>query len=203
MFYETSATLAPALLYRISSRAHGEMMSCEMTEATMLVNKGNFMKTNMKNESGFTLIELILVIAIIGMLTAAIAPSFTTLLADSGEASAKGTAGAIQSSINTAIAQNIVAGYPGTGNTSSPVNISAAIDSASSGVCSSTNFCFSSVSSTPVSGNWRKTSATTYRFYVNPNDTTTNYLTYTYAPNTNGNSATFLCTSSAGTYVSC
>lgn len=198
MFYETNAMLAPALLYRISSRAHGEMRFCEMTEATMSVNKGNFMKTNVKNQSGFTLVELILVVAIIGMLTAAIAPSFTTLLADSGETSGKGTAGAIQSAINTTVAQNIVAGAT-TILPASLDGVSAGAACSSTAALSNTNTCFYQVTKTPVSSNWTKgTTANTYTYTF-----TGGSLTFTYAADTTNNTATFRCTSASGTGVSC
>ena len=166
------------------------------------------METNkINNQAGFTLIELILVVAIIGMLTAAIAPSFTTILADAGEASAKGIAGDVQSSINTIIAQNMAAGCTsslGSGcATTGAVDISGNLDAAGTGLCSTlASGCFSRVITSGVTNSsWSKTSATVYRYTVNGGGT----LDFTYTPGTN--TATFKCTtaaaSSGGAALSC
>src|SRR3989338_6222289 len=102
------------------------------------------MKTKITNQSGFTLIELILVIAILGILAVAVAPSFTNLLTNASTTGGRGTAGAIQSGINTMYAENVA------GNVTAAPGSSAAfwptlLDACAGGVCTTANPCFSNV----------------------------------------------------------
>lgn len=126
------------------------------------------MKT-IQNAKGFTLVELILCIAIVGMLTAAIAPSFGSLMANSAKTSVKGTVGAIQSAINVKMGENLLNGsselWPTTLDD----------DGGAVGVCSSRG-CFAEVLSQPLTApGWYKTSEGSYSYDANGIYATINY----------------------------
>src|SRR3989339_520177 len=54
----------------------------------------------MKNQKGFTLIELMIVVAIIGILSAIAIPKFADLIRKSNEGATKGNLGAVRSAIS-------------------------------------------------------------------------------------------------------
>lgn len=67
--------------------------------------------SNKKVHSGFTLIELVIVIVILGILAVAALPRFTDLSTDARTASIDGVAGALRSAASIAHATQVAKGY--------------------------------------------------------------------------------------------
>lgn len=101
------------------------------------------------NSKGFTLIELIMVIVILGILSAVAIPKYYDLQNEAKIAAEKGVVGGVRAGIHTYFAQNRV--FPTT------------LDSASVGNCTTANPCFDTVlAQGGITADWSKASGTTY-----------------------------------------
>lgn len=100
------------------------------------------------NRKGFTLIELILVIAILGILAVSALPRFLNISGNAHDAARDGVVGAVRSGIALVRAENLVAG----GSGAPPASLE-------SGAC-----CFGAVLSNPVGAteNWNLNTGSTY-----------------------------------------
>ena len=118
-----------------------------------------------KREKGFTLIELIMVIVLLGLLAVVAIPQFTNLQVQAQQAATQGVVGGVRSGIYTRyaanLAQNVVPAYPATlGGTA--------------GACSVANPCFGNVLTQPVTQDWTCTTAGTA--YTGPDGTVHTYV---------------------------
>jgi prepilin-type N-terminal cleavage/methylation domain-containing protein len=118
----------------------------------------------MFRKKGFTLVELVMVIVILGILAAVAIPYFYNLSADAKDAAEQGVLGGIRSGITTYYSNNKA--FPAT------------LDAASNAVCGTTNACFDLVLTQGgiTSSEWTRVSNTSYTH------TGTNTSTYTYTP---------------------
>ena len=105
-------------------------------------------------EKGFTLIELVMVIVVLGILGAVAAPQYVDLQSDAKIANENGVSGAVRAGISTYYVD------PARGNRTS---FPATLDGASNAVCSATNSCFDTVLPGGIRDQWTKISASTYR----------------------------------------
>jgi prepilin-type N-terminal cleavage/methylation domain-containing protein len=109
-----------------------------------------------KQKSGFTMIELIMVITALGFLAVAALPAYVNLIADAQTANEQGVANGVRAGIATQLVADYVAG-----NTN-PV-FPASLGGAANAVCTETNVCFTTVVPGGITENWRRMSSSTYR----------------------------------------
>ena len=99
----------------------------------------------MNNRKGFTLIELVMIIVILGILAAVAVPRFVDLQGDANAAAEAGVVGGIRAGIQTTFAENRA--FP------------ALLDAAVVAVCSAANPCFINVLDQGgiIDDSWEKT----------------------------------------------
>jgi len=103
----------------------------------------------MDDKKGFTLIELIMIIVVLGILAAVAVPKYFNLTTDAQAAAEKGVVGGVRSGITTYFANHKA--FP------------ASLDSASIGACSTTRVCFSNVlDQGAITSDWTKNTPTRY-----------------------------------------
>ncbi len=75
------------------------------------------------NQKGFTLIELIIVIVILGILAVTVAPRFLNLQDDARDATLQGIKGSLETSVSVVNGKAIIAGATGTSDGSESVDV--------------------------------------------------------------------------------
>ena len=110
-------------------------------------------------KKGFTLIELIMIIVILGILAAVAVPKYFNLQDQARQSAEKGVLGGVRGGIHTYFANHTA--YPAT------------LDSAGAGPCNTSNICFDKVlQQGGITADWNKTSDTVY---VGPTGTSYTY----------------------------
>ena len=118
-----------------------------------------------KNQKGFTLIELVLVITILGILAVAALPQFIDVSTNAATSAHQGVAGSVREGIALSRANDLVTNGP-------PGSYPATLDSNADGACAT---CFGSVLQQAVSdGSWTKAGTA----YTYSNGSVTQVYTY-------------------------
>jgi len=118
----------------------------------------------MKKKKGFTLIELVMVMILLGILAIVAIPKYFDLQSDARTAAEQGVVGGVRAGIYTYFAKNVA--FPGS------------LDAANVTSCGSSNTCFDTVLAQGgvQTNDWAKTSSNTYR---GPTNTTYTYTVAT------------------------
>lgn len=102
----------------------------------------------LKSNSGFTLIELILVISILGIMAVAVMPQFVDIQAEAQASQRDGTAAHIRDGINMQYALDLADDGDG--------DFPTTLDSATDGACVAANPCFGTVLQQGLEEGWTK-----------------------------------------------
>ena len=115
------------------------------------------MHTALRNARGFTLVELVIVIVLLGALTATAVPIFTNLQDEAAQAAEKAVIGSVRSAIGLKYAETAVTGTP---------TYPAKLDATSAGTAASesTPF-FVDVLIDPIVKDWKRDDS---GFYIGP-----------------------------------
>lgn len=110
--------------------------------------------SHISRQGGFTLIELVLVIAVLGIITASFLPKFTSVSVEATLAAENRVVGAVRSAIHLHYAEQCSLGNCGFPDV---------LDTALTALCSQSNPCFEDILAQPITDQWEKTTATRYK----------------------------------------
>ena len=94
----------------------------------------------LNNKHGFTLIELIMVIVVLGILAATAVPKYFSIRTEAADASAKGITAALRGAVSVLYSQNLVGGTNGAAYDMEDVVDNAQISGVDSSGSATTNF---------------------------------------------------------------
>lgn len=129
---------------------------------------GATMKKMNKNQKGFTLVELVLVITVLGILAVAALPQFINITEDANASARDGVIGAVRTGISNQIVDDLAQGGVG----AAPASLDAAADGTTA---SDADPLFGTVVTNGITdGHWSKTDSDTY-VYTDNGGTTHSY----------------------------
>lgn len=107
----------------------------------------------LRSQEGFTLIELVIIILVLGILAATAIPKFYDLSAKAKEAAEKGVVGGVRGGIAIIYASNLL-----NGTTTFPADLGGSVAAASA-----TNLLFSNVITPGIDADWTQTVAGSFK----------------------------------------